>query len=70
MTRLFHQWIFATLDGTLDGNKCCDIAEAYRNDATANAAAIGAEGGPTKYQYATGLADGAKSHSSFTFLQL
>ncbi len=25
------------INATLDGNKCCDIAEAYRNDATANA---------------------------------
>ncbi len=26
-----------SIHATLDGNKCCDIAEAYRNDATANA---------------------------------
>ncbi len=25
------------INATLDGNKCCDIAEAYRNDATVNA---------------------------------
>ncbi len=25
------------MNATLDGNKCCDIAEAYRNDAKANA---------------------------------
>ncbi len=25
------------INATLDGNKCCDIAEVYRNDATANA---------------------------------
>lgn len=25
------------MNATLDGNKCCDIAEAYQNNATANA---------------------------------
>ncbi len=25
------------INATLDGNTCCDIAEAYRNDATSNA---------------------------------
>ena len=37
----------------LDGNKCCDIIEAYRNDATANTAVIRAKGGKTKYYSVT-----------------
>ena len=43
------------MNATLDGNKCRDVAEAYRNDAMANTSRTQSKKGPTKHQRVMGL---------------